>query len=319
MTLGTFKPDNHVLESLPAYINGTLDAHQSKHVHAHLTSCAQCQQAYVSWQAIQSGMRTANASMSPPPVAFLDRVWAEIDAAEHSQSAMQDARISWPTTVRRSAIHLGQTLSRQIPLMPQGIWAASLAALTFAFLCVLLWQDTSAAPFLLGIILAPVAAAGVAFIHGPEHDPCLELTLATPTSLRLVLFSRFLLVMGYNIVLALGATVLAMLIHGGSFWLLASSWLGPMLLLAALCLLVSVTTNTVVGVACVALLWCLRFLVSALTFPGNNTIAPGGTALAPFTAIWQTNPVILALAVALLLAAMLTAPRRALPLHTLVS
>ncbi|MGZ3680524.1 MAG: hypothetical protein ACXWQR_18530, partial [Ktedonobacterales bacterium] len=199
-----------------------------------------------------------------------------------------------------------------------GIWAASLGAMLFAFLCVLLWQDVSLSPFLLGIILAPVAAASVAFIQGPEHDPCLEVTLATPTSLRLVLLSRFLLVIGYNVALALGATLLAILVRGGSFWLLASSWLGPMFLLAALCLLVSVTINTIAGVSCVALLWCLRFLVSSLTFSDNRAIAPSGAALAPFAAIWQTSPVILTVAVALLLAAMFTAPRRALPLHTLV-
>ena len=318
MTQGVFGPGGHIMDSLPAYINGTLDARQSERVYAHLVGCAQCQQAYASWQAVYGGAQMASASILPPPIALLDRVWAEIDAAERIEPARRDAHHSWPVVVRREAVHLGQTLSRQIPLMPQGIWAASLAALIFAFICVLLWQDASASPFLLGIILAPVAAAGVAFIHGPEHDPCLELTLATPTSPRFVLLSRFLLVMGYNIALALGATLLAILVRGGSFSLLASSWLGPMLLLSALCLLVSVTFNTAVGVACVALLWCLRFLVSALTLSGNYTIAPSGAALAPFTAIWQTSPVILMLAAALLIAAMLTAPRRALPLHTLV-
>lgn len=318
MMQGIFRPDGHITESLPAYINGTLDARQSERVHSHLMSCAQCQQACASWQAIQGSAQLASGSIQPPSVALLDRVWSEIDAAEGIESVSPDAPVPWPVAIRRYAIHLGQTLSRQIPLLPQGIWAASLGAMLVAFLCVLLWRDASISPFLLGIILAPVAAAGVAFIQGPEHDPCLEVTLATPTSLRLVLFSRFLLVVGYNMALALGATVLAIMVRGGSFWLLTSSWLGPMLLLAALCLLVSVTINTIVGVSCVALLWCLRFLVSALTFSQNYTSAPTGAALAPFTAIWQTNPVILALAIALLFAALFAAPRRALPLHTLV-
>ena len=52
--------------------------------------------------------------------------------------------------------------------------------------------------------------------------------------------------------------------------------LGPMFLLAALCLLISVTINTIAGVSCVALLWCLRFLVSALTFSDNRAIAHRG-------------------------------------------
>lgn len=317
MTRGVFEADGHIMESLPAYINDTLDARQRKRVYTHLLGCEQCQQTYASWQAIRGSAQAASESILPPSVALLDRVWSEIDAVTPSESTQSATRESWPIVVRRHTIHLGQTLSRQVPLIPQGIWAASFAAMVFAFLCVLLWQDAGVSPFLLGIILVPVAAACVAFIYGPEHDPCLELMLATPTSLRLVILSRFLLVTGYNVALALGATLLAILVRGGSFWLLASSWLGPMLLLAALCLLVSVMTNTVVGIACVALLWCLRFLVSALTLSGDYTIAPNGAALTPFTAIWQTNPVMLVLAVALLLVAMLAAPRRALPQHTL--
>ncbi len=314
-----FGSDDHVIESLPAYINGTLDARHGKQVNAHLVRCATCQQAYTSWQAIQRSAQVASQAVLPPSVALLDSVWAKIDAAEPIEAAHGDAPVSWLANARHYAVHLGQTFTRQIPLLPQGIWAASFGAMLFAFLCVLLWQDASMSPFLLGIILAPVAAATGAFIGGPEHDPCLEVTLATPTSPRLVLLSRFVLVTGYNVALALGATLLAILVRGGSFWLLASSWLGPMLLLAALCLLISMTINTVVGISCVALLWCLRFLVSALTFSGNAAAAPGSTALAPFTAIWQTNPTILALAVVLLLAAIFTAPRRALPLHTVVS
>ncbi len=313
-----FGQDGHVIESLPAYINGTLDARHGERVQAHLVRCATCQQAYTSWQAIQRSAQVASEAVPPPSVELLDSVWAKIDASELVESTHRDAPVSWLTNARRYAVHLGQTFTSQIPLLPQGIWAASFGAVLFAFLCVLLWQDASMSPFLLGIILAPVAAATAAFIYGPEHDACLEVTLATPTSLRLVLLSRFLLVTGYNVALALGATLLAILVRGGSFWLLVSSWLGPMLLLAALCLLISMTINTVVGISCVALLWCLRFLVSVLTLSGNAADAPGSTALAPFSAIWQTNPTILALAVAVLLAAIVAAPRRALPLHTLV-
>jgi len=91
-------------------------------------------------------------------------------------------------------------------------------------------------------LLAPVvAAAGIAFLYGPEQDPSLELALATPTSPRLVLLARLTLVFGYD--LALGLLVsLALALAGQApdgLWQLILQWLGPMLLLSAISLWIS--------------------------------------------------------------------------------
>jgi hypothetical protein len=150
-----------------------------------------------------------------------------------------------------------------------------------------------------------VAAAGVAFTYSPEHDPALEVALATPTSARLVLLNRAVLVFGYNYCLALSVTFTLATLRGFSFSLLASLWVGPTLLVGALSLLLTVTLSTTAALTGLAAIWCLRFVEAA-----SSTVQRvlGGNSYSGF--IWQTNPVMLALALALLIAALAYVPRQ---------
>src|SRR5260370_16443574 len=74
------------------------------------------------------------------------------------------------------------------------------------------------------------AAAGTAFIYDGENDAGLELTLSTPTSMRIVMFYRFLLVVSYNILLSACASAVLALTHRAGLWEIVQIWLGPILL-----------------------------------------------------------------------------------------
>jgi hypothetical protein len=188
----------------------------------------------------------------------------------------------------------------------------SAVAIALTFFVVSLWPGKDIPPTLLRIVLPLVTAAGIAFIYGPEQDPSLELALATPTSPRLVLLCRLGLVFGYNVWLALCVTLLLVLVRGAPFTLLASVWIGPMLFLAGVSLLLSVTVGTMAGVASAIGLVMLRLFASTLSvlngMDGHASL--GRWQLGNLNALWQTTPPLLALALMLYIAAVLLVSRR---------
>jgi hypothetical protein len=301
MTLHTPQRRGHVAHLLPAYVNESLDRRRRERTHAHLAGCAACRAELADWEALRGATRTAvMADLAPAPdSALMGRVWAQIDAA------------AVPAPRRRVGLRqvasLGQLALGQIPLLPKGIWAVSAAVVVAGFLGVALVNSGAdvAAYSLLGLVVPLVTGAGVALTYGPEHDPGLEVALATPTSPRLVLVSRLALVFGYNFGLALGVTLLLTLLRGIDFALLAAVWVGPMLLLAGLSLLITVSISSAASLASVAAIGCLRFFAAAFgTVGGPLSVAPSGHAA------WQTNPLVLVIALAMLGAAVLYVPRR---------
>ncbi len=157
-------------------------------------------------------------------------------------------------------------------------------------------------------LIAPlVTGLCLAFIYGPEHDAGLEVALSTPTSPRKVLLARLGLVFGYNFALTTAVTLVVALVTGGSFVALASLWLGPLLLLSSLSLALSVGVSTMVAAIIAGLLWILHLF----SMPNVLLIGPfGSDSGSLLSLVWQTNPFILALALALLLLALFSAPRR---------
>lgn len=159
-----------------------------------------------------------------------------------------------------------------------------------------------------GLALASVttlaSAFGVAFICERRHDAGLELELSTATSLRAILLSRYLLVtLSNGVVAALASTLMAVLL-GQSIWSVTSLWIGPFLLVSSLTLTLALWLGS----------W-LSFLAATL-FAALQTVRlkpDGGLGLMAHSALWQTTPIMIAIAILLLVLAFMRMPRTGLP------
>lgn len=201
------------------------------------------------------------------------------------------ARIGW----------LWLLLMRQARLIPRALWVGS----TLSLLCLALFGvavpfERSAGALLL---LAPlIAATGVAFVYSRETDPALELALATPTSVRLILLARVTLALGFDLLLTLGGSTLIATAHGQSAASLFALWFGPALLLSSATLCLSLLAGPVVAVASATAVWGAQLiavsekLALALTLPLARDVA------------WLTPPLAFGLAGVFLVIALLCAP-----------
>lgn len=306
MTTERFYNLNHIDDLLPAYVNGTLDLANTEQVQQHLLYCQLCRDELAIWEAMKNATQTASETEAIPSAAFMSQVWAKLDAPAQQQVAV--AQRSWVAGMSRSMMRLWYIFMRQVPLIHKSLWIApALIILCGCGLAILslhhFFGPRNNAALILALFASVISAAGGAFIYGAEHDPGFEITLSTPTSIRLVMFCRMLVVIGYNIVLTALASAVLALLHGGGFGEIIHLWLGPMLLLASLSLMLS----TLVGSA-VAFLGSL--LLEALqTFSVHLVGGIVTFQLAP-NSMWQTSPLILALATLLIGCALVYIPRQ---------
>lgn len=193
---------------------------------------------------------------------------------------------------------------RQVALIHKSIWAGTLLILLgWGLQSFLSGDDVRTASLLLALLTTVSAATGTAFIFGGERDSAFEVTLSTPTSVRVVMFSRFLLVVGYNILLAASASALMALLHSEGFWATMQLWFGPMLLLSSFTL----TLSLFVGA------WVATFAALVVEFSQTVVFNSQQHWLAFNFVVsqnWQTNPVLFMLAFGLLVFAALYAPRQ---------
>lgn len=239
----------HVVHLLPVYITGRLDASSSEQVRAHLTLCQSCQAEFASWQAVSQATRQAEAALPLPAVEMMSRVWDRLDALE-IQRAQAPQR-----SLQGVARHLWLVFTRQIQLVHRSVWIASV--LVNVLVLVLVFSSSPPGVHnhlrniegVLALFTTVVAAAGIAFIYQAEKDAGYEVVLSTPTSIRIIMICRMVLVIGYNFLLAGVTSSIVALFAGGNLWDFAQLWLGPMLLLASISLSVSVTLGSVFGIA----------------------------------------------------------------------
>ncbi|TDC97337.1 hypothetical protein E1292_37280 [Nonomuraea deserti] len=225
----------------------------------------------------------------PPPAG---RVIPAVLAASAADGGLGDPGAHVVSAPRRA----WQLLAMEARLLHPGVWTASFAVMA---LCVLFAALKGLLPVPLLELAAPlVAAVGVAGLYGPERDRAFEVVAATPTSPRVLLLARVTLVFGYDVALALLASgVLAA--SGGSpagLGELVTAWLGPMALLAAMALLLSVCWHPGGAVGVVLAAWYVPALAQADV-----------AALRAYRTMWETGPGTLAAAVALAGAAIVLA------------
>lgn len=293
--------DEHVSALLPRYAHGDLGAGDTARVRAHLSACASCRDELALRDAVVRRTHEEMAALAAPSLALLDRVWAETK----QPAVVPRRRTPLPAALGAQAAWAWALTRMQAKLLPRGIWIISPAAMLLAVATALAWHGHTYPPLVLAFFVTTATAGGAALLYGPEGDPSLEVALATPTRPRVVLLSRFVLALCYNVALAVGATLLLSAVRSGGFAQLASSWLGPTLLLSGLSLLLSVRRDSMAGIAAVAGLWCLR-LILLLALPPAQT---GASLWSLLGAIWQTTPITLAVAALLCVAAVLATPR----------
>jgi len=148
-----------------------------------------------------------------------------------------------------------------------------------------------------------VAASGVAFMYGSDKDPGFEITLSTPTSIRIVMLCRMALVIGYNFVLSAIASVIIALAHGGGLWEVIQLWLGPMLLLSS----ISISLTLMAGAAFALAISLIIEALQAIPI----TLEKGLLVLQLARPdMWQSSPYVIVLAVLLFGFAVFYAPRQ---------
>lgn len=245
----------HVVDFLPAYLNGQLDAGLARRVREHLVSCETCRLELASWEAIK-GAANQVFTLTPSPSAHLmQQVWEKIDTPREAQANQRWLPVH---TLHRFWL----VFRSQVPLIHKSIWIASALVCLFGLILALLMEPQTllqkhVAGDLLVRFIVVVGASGSAFIYGSSVDPGFELTIATPTSVRFVMLCRMVLVLGYNFLLGLLASAAFASVYGGGLWGFMQLWLGPLFFLSSLCLAISLFVGSTFAVLCTAVIEAL--------------------------------------------------------------
>jgi hypothetical protein len=209
----------------------------------------------------------------------------------------------------RVSIHYAVILKRQAALIHKSVWLGSLGIMLLGSILSINGlfgagnSNLQNAISYLALFMCISAAAGTAFLYGGENDLALELILTTPTSIRVIMLFRFMLVLGYNILLSACASIAIAMLHGGGLWEVIQCWLGPMILISSIAFSISLLLGS-----WLSLLISLLATTSHLLSLNINQPLPSINLI--MTNNWQINPLICCGALLLLLVAISYAPRQ---------
>lgn len=268
--------NNRLAELLPFYAADTLEAAERLAVEEHLATCGDCRAELALWADVGAAIVDENAAIGAPPVSLVE-------------SALAAALAAAPAPWERA----WQLLGAQVKLVRREIWLASAFVMAIGYLVAVFGASEGAATNALEVIAPFMAAAGVAMIYGAENDPALEVTLATKTSPRQVLLARLALVFGYDLTLYLLATVgLLAVVPIDLLGSIILNWLGPMTLLSALALLLSVSIGTGNAVAAASMLWLSRWIARGLLGRSSYAVGLGSPVIslgATYDSLWSNT------------------------------
>ena len=279
---------NHqqLIDNLPFYATGQLDEAESAELRAHLLACADCREELRLWQQIGAAVVESSQGVTAPP----------------------DLAVKALETVRSRSLpgmlqHAWQLLRVQARLVVPELWPAAAAVMAIGVAAAWIAQKQEVIYF-----LAPmIAAACLAVISGPDHDPAVELTCSTPTPQAEILMARMTLVTAFNLVLAVAASLFVLpIVPEGLLSGLVVSWLGPLAFLSALSLVLSQWMGAGNALVAAYALWLVRFI--PLFSPGAQVFPPAvESVLAAYRQFWNSTALLFGLGALLLAAALWTA------------
>jgi hypothetical protein len=252
------------------------------------------------WEELQQATHTIIQAQPSPALTALEGIWARIDVWEDERTQRGKAG--------QMLLHLWLICQRQVSLLHKGIWLVSLLLTSLActiavFLPRTLPEQTYLARWILALCIVAGTAIGAACIERADNATSVELTLTTYTSLRVVMLCRILLLIGYNLTLATLASLVLASIQHAILWDSMQLWLGPMLLLSAVSILLSLLVSTKLALAGSLLIEVTQALP---IFLSQNSFVTQLTQ----SGFWQTNPLLALLALLLIALSIYAIPFR---------
>ena len=266
-------------EQVLLYAAGQLSKNERAGFEEHLAGCADCQSDLRLWQMVADEIIASDAAVTAP-----------IQLAERAID-----QIHRPGSLWAGLQHAWHLLYVQSQIIQREMWPASAAVMALGVVVALISNHVEFVYF-----IAPlVAAASLASLFSPEHDPALELTLSTPTSPWKVLLARLSIVSGYNLLLALAATTaLLIIVPPGLLGTLILGWLGPMTFLSALALLLSLWIGTGNAIAIAYGLWLMQYIPYRSL--GAWMVSPRwSSSILAYQQFWQSPMLLLSLSILL--------------------
>ncbi|MEW6401467.1 MAG: zf-HC2 domain-containing protein [Chloroflexota bacterium] len=276
-------------EQLILYTADQLDETARAEFEKHLADCAECQADLLLWESIADEINASD-SAKPAPVQLAERALEQIHR---------------PSRARLALLRAAQLLRAQVYLVQREMWPASAAVMALGVCVALLSKHVEVVYF-----IAPmIAASTLSILSGSEHDPAYELTIATATSPWKVLLARLSIVSAYNLLLALGATLLLLFMFPpGMLGTVALGMLAPMAFLSALALLLSLWMGTSNAVVITYVLWVAQIIPYKSI--GAWMVSPGWSpVILSYREFWQSPMLLLVLSVLLFALALLSANR----------